>query len=467
MKKFKRLAALLLTLALCLSLAACGGSPSGDADTSEDTESADASGEEPVNVVYWGTWGAEKQEYIQQVMDEFNASQSKYVMSYEYVGSTDDLLAKLQVTDQAEYPALINGTTEQTGTYFYSDYITPISEIADANDPSISMLYGNLVSTWGDAEGKMVGYPMGNSMAGIYFNMDMLDRIGVDPYTDITCLEDLAPVFAALVDGGVCEKAIGFDWHNIYLNYALSIEGVDCVDMNNGKDGVCTTALYDQPGTIEYVTRYFELWSNANQAGYLYNPGANWGNEVLPAFATGQIAIVTGTIGGYARLANAWNENHDTPCNIAFIPWQAVTAEGRSTGLPASGNGFYIANTTNDAAKEGAWEFIKFWSEGDRAATWCTITGYLPISDECYESQIYKDYIADATLDFQSLIDIQKASDIESYHPVTPVNTELQSAGIDALNKVIADPNYGIEKAIGEFAATVNDALEMWHLENG
>lgn len=455
MKKFKRLAAMLLALVMCLSLVACGNG--GD----------DTQGDEPVNVVYWGTWGAEKQEYIEKIMGEFNASQTDYVMSYEYVGSTDDLLAKLQVTDQADYPALINGTTEQTGTYFYSDYITPISEIADDNDPSITMLYGNLVSTWGDADGKMVGYPMGNSMAGLYFNMDLANQVGItDPYTQVTCLEDLAPIMADLVNNKVCEKAIGFDWHNIYLNYALSIEGVDSVDLNNGKDGVCTKALYDQPGTIEYVKKYFELWSNASQAGYLYNPGASWGNEVLPAFATGQIALVTGTIGGYARLANAWNENHDTPCNIAFIPWQAVTAEGRSTGLPASGNGFYIANTSNEAAKKGAWEFIKYWSEGDRAATWCTITGYLPISDDCYNSQIYKDYIDGATLDFQKLIDIQKASDIESYHPVTPVNTELQAAGIDALNKVIADPDYGIEKAIGEFAATVNDALEMWHLEN-
>lgn len=100
-----------------------------------------------------------------------------------------------------------------------------------------------------------------------------------------------------------------------------------------------------------------------------------------------------------------------------------MTADGCSAGLLASGNGFFIANTINDAAKEGAWEFIKYGSEGGRAATWCTIAGYLPNLDDCYSAQSCKDYIADATLDFQ------KASHIESYHPVTPINTELQAAG--------------------------------------
>ncbi len=427
---------------------------------------AGVSADDKVKVVYWGTWGAAKQEYILKVMDEFNASQDKYEAVYEYVGSNNDLLAKIQVTNDEDLPALINGTTEQAGTFFYSDFIVPISTFAKKDDPTISALYGNLVGTWGDLDGEMVGFPMGNSMAGIYFNLDYMEQIGVDPYTDVKCLEDLADIFAKLVDGGIVKKAIGFDWHNLYLNYALSIEGVPCVDNNNGKDAAPTKALYDQPGTVEYVRRYFELWDNANQAGYLLDPGASWGDVVLPAFANGEIAIVTGTIGGYARLANAWNENHDTPCNIAFIPWKAVTSEGRSTGMPTAGNGFYITKAADVRAQEGAWEFIKFWSEADRAAEWITITGYLPISDACYESPIYQDYIANNTLDIQYLIDAQAASDLISYHPVTPINTELQSAGIDALNKVIGDHNYGIDKAISEFAAAVNDALDMWHLEN-
>ncbi len=472
----KKLLALLLAAMMCLTL--CVGCDSEDppADNARKDPVTDAKDpaddakdpvpEEKVPVVYWGTWGAEKQEYIEKLMTEFNASQDKYEMHYEYVGSMNDLLAKLQITSEADLPALVNATTEQAGTYMYSDFIVPVSEFASTSDPAVSMLYGNLVSTWGDLDGNMVGYPMGNSMAGIFFNMDLVGQLGVDPYKDITCLEDLYDICKNLVDGKICTYGIGADWSNIYLNYALSIEGVDSVDNDNGKSAAPTKCFYDQPGTKEYVERYFQLWRDLSDNGYCYNLGASWGNEVLPAFASGDLALVTGTIGGYARLANAWNENHDTPCNIAFIPWQAVTSEGRSSGLPASGNGFYITKATNEAAREGAWEFIKYFSQDDNAATWCTITGYLPISDGCYNSSIYKDYISSDTLDFQYLIDQQSSSDIRSYHPLTPINTEFQAAGIEALEKVIADPSYNIDTAISEMAAAINDALDLWHLEH-
>ncbi len=472
----KKIVALLLAVVMCLTLCVGCGAEDPPADDTKDpgvvdtkdpvSDTQDPAPEGKVPVVYWGTWGAEKQEYIEKLMAEFNASQEKYEMSYEYVGSMNDLLAKLQITAESDLPALVNATTEQAGTYMYSDFIVPVSEFASTSDPAVSMLYGNLVATWGDLDGNMVGYPMGNSMAGIFFNMDLVGQLGVDPYTDITCLEDLYDICKNLVEGNICTYGIGADWSNIYLNYALSIEGIPSVDNDNGKSAAPTKCFYDQEGTKEYVERYFQLWRDLSDNGYCYNLGASWGNEVLPAFASGDLAIVTGTIGGYARLANAWNENHDTPCNIAFIPWQSVTPEGRSTGLPASGNGFYITKAANEAAREGAWEFIKYFSQDDNAATWCTITGYLPISDGCYNSSIYKDYISSDTLDFQYLIDKQNSSDILSYHPVTPINTEFQAAGIEALEKVIADPSYSIDTAISEMSTTINDALNLWHLEH-
>jgi ABC-type glycerol-3-phosphate transport system substrate-binding protein len=462
----KKLMAILLSLLLCFGvLSACTAPEQASASNPPTTDGAvetpaqtEAASETPVassektKVVYWGTWGSDKQEYIERLASEFNASQDTYEVVYEYVGTMTDLLAKIQVTDAANLPTMINATTEQNGTYMYSDFIVPISTFASKDDPDIAKLYNNLVATWGDLDGNMIGYPMGNSMAGIYFNMDMLDQISVNPYTGITCLEDLYDICKQLVDKGISQYGIGTDHSNIYLNYALSIQGLDCVDNDNGKSAAPTVCYYDQTGTREYVKRYFELWRNLSKDGYCYPLGSSWGDEILPAFASGELAIVTGTIGGYARLANAWNENHDTPCNIAFIPWQPITADGRATGLPASGNGFYITKDANEAAQQGAWEFIKYFSDDDRAAEWCTITGYLPICDGSYQSSIYQDYIANNTLDFQYLIDAQKNSDTLSYHPVTPINTEFQAAGIQALENIIADPSYNIDVAIDEMA---------------
>ncbi len=478
---------ILFALVLCVTMVAgCGNNSTNPAGTTTESPSTTAPAATPAStptaatateaapqvvvpegrtkVVYWGTWGSDKQEYIQRLADEFNKMQNTYYVVYEYVGSMTDLLAKIQVTDDKNLPTMINATTEQNGTYMYSDFVVPVSKFAKKDDKFVSMLYSNLVATWGDMNGNMVGYPMGNSMAGIYFNMDMLKQIGVDPYTDVTSLEDLYDICKKLVDGGISKYGIGTDHSNIYLNYALSIEGIDYVDNDNGKSNAPTVSFYNQNGTKEYVHKYFDLWRRISVDGYAYPIGSSWGNEVLPAFANGELAIVTGTIGGYARLASAWDKNHDTPCNIAFIPWQSVTSKGRSTGLPASGNGFYIVKDPNEAAQQGAWEFMKYFSEDDHAAQWCTMTGYLPISEGSYKSSIYQDYINNSTLNIQFLIDAQKNSDTESYHAFTPINTEFQAAGIEALENIIADPSYSIDTAIDEMTQSINDALDMWHM---
>jgi len=476
--KAKKSLSLLLALVLCVTVfAGCAnvskptdGTTSASPKTSESTvvtEPASTQPKEPIEVVYWGTWGSDKKEFIERLAKEFNEMQNTYRVTYEYVGNMNDLLAKLQVTDEANLPTLINATTEQNGTYMYSGLVEPIYNFAGKDDPFVSMIYGNLVSCWGDLDGNLIGYPMGNSMAGIYFNMDMLNQINVDPYKDIHCLEDLYDICKQLVDKGIAKYAIGTDHSNIYLNYALSIEGIHVVDNENGKSAPPTVSYYNKDGTREYVKRYFQLWRNLSVGGYCYPLGSSWGNEILPAFAKGDLAIVTGTIGGYARLANAWNENHDTPCNIAFIPWQPITKNGRSSGLPASGNGFYIIKDPNVEARKGAWEFIKFFSQDDHAAEWCTITGYLPISEGCYHSPIYQNYIKNNTLDFQFLIDAQQKSDIFSYHPVTPINTEFQAAGLEALENIVADPNYDIDRAIDEMTEAINDALNMWQATYG
>ena len=454
----KRIFALLLAFDMCFSLLVGCGDNSGD-KTPEDTG--------PIPVVYWGTWGAANAEYINKVIADFNASQDKYVVSFEYVGAYADLLAKIQVTNPEHLPAMVNGSNAQHGTWMYADFVVPISEFASADDPAITKLYANQISAWGDTEGSLVGYPMGNTMMGIYFNMDMMDAIGVNPYTDVTCLEDLYDICKKVVDSGVAEYGIGTDHSNIYLNCAMSIQGVDCVDHDNGKSGPCSVSYYDQAGTREYVARYLQLWRNISNDGLCYPLGSNWANDVLPVFAAENLAIVTGTIGGYGKLNKAWTETHDTPCNIAFIPWQAVTDGAANQGsIPAAGNAHYIINTADKRAQEGAWEFIKYFTSSDVYAEWCAVAGYLPISEETYNSQIYRDYIAQHTLDYDYLVDKQIATDSDCYAPITPINNEFQAAGIKALETVVADPNYSIDTAIDEMAKAINSAMDMWHLEN-
>lgn len=420
-------------------------------------------------VVYWTTYTGKNGEFIQSVIDEFNASQTSYVVTMQYNGNYADQLAKLQVSKQKDLPNLINGSTEQIGTYKTSSFIARLGDIVPSSDPAISGLYGNLRATWGDSStGMMIGYPMGNSLSGIMVNMHIAREAGIDPYS-WKSLDDVYEDCYKIVNGKYAEFAIGTDHSSIYMDYALAIQGVPAVDNDNGSTGTPTKALYNVEPTKSIVRRYFEIWQNLSRDKVCYPLGSSWGNECLPAFASGQIAFLTGTIGGYGRVERAWATAHQEDgkeIDVAFIPWLAVTDEGRSTGLPASGNGFLFIEKGDPVGQQGAWEFVKYFSSPDIQAKWCLQTGYLPIDDAGMRTPGYQDYMTNRFPNVKHVIEAQQKSDAISFYPINPIDSEFKAAGLDALEKVAADPNYDLDLVIEEMTSEINDALDMWNLTN-
>ena len=479
-KKLQRMLAFVLCLMMTTGcLVGCGGSGNAEKEDGEEEESngivlnEEEGGEEVpegrTEVVYWGTWGADNKAYIQSVIDSYNASQSTYYVTMQYVGTMDDLNAKLQVTEKNKLPALINTTTEMTGAFMYSDWITPIYELAGEDEQEyLDRIYGNLVATWGNQEGQLLGYPMGNSMTGIYFNMDILGEAGIDPYEDVKCVEDLYEVSKRLMDGGyVSNKAIGFEHTIRFMNYCLAMEGVDAYNNDNGLSAVPTECYYNTSPVKELCEEFLRIYKQIQDEGLCYTMGASWGNELLPAYAVGDIAILTGTIGGYGRLKRAWNDTNQEPMNTVFLPWIPITeAAVGNSGQCASGNGFYVIDNEDAEAQRGAWEFIKYFCSGENFAGWCVLTGYLPIADDILETDTYQKYMQDnPNLGLEYLMEVQRKDTGDTYHPISAVYTETSAIGLDKFNLYLSGTD--IDTVLSEMQSEINDALTMWSMSNG
>ncbi|MBO4388459.1 MAG: extracellular solute-binding protein [Spirochaetales bacterium] len=465
----KKIAVVMLMLLLVFGVVfAQGGKEAAPAAEEKPAEAA-APGE-PIEVVYWHTWGSNNLAYLQDIADKFNASQSVYHITLEYVGNMNALYSKLQVTDQADRPALINSTTETLGSFIYTDYVVPLAEFvadnAPADQPILDAIYPNMVAAWGDKDGKLYGYPMGNSMTGCLFNMNVMNEVGIDPYS-MKSVEDFQKIIYTLGESGKLpgSKVIGFEHTIRFFNYSLAIEGLFVEDQENGRLGVPQVSYYNTGEVGEIGKKFFKIWKEINDSGYAYTMGTSWGNELLPAFAQQDIVMLTGTIGGYGRVERAWNEVHTDPINATFVPWVAVTADGRSTGQPASGNGFYIVNNGNLAQMKGAWEFIKFFGTGDNMAGWCALTGYLPFTDEVLNTKTYQDYKnARPNLGLDYLMEVQKNDDGKTYHPISAVYTETSAIGVNKLNAYLNGGD--LDQLFVEYENEMNDALYMWYLTN-
>ena len=119
MKNYKKVLALLLAGAMTASLAACGGG-GGTADSTGggDSSGGDSSGKTQITV--WHAMGGVNGEAMQEMVDDFNASQDEVEVSIEYQGTYDDTITKLKAAMQSgELPDVCQ--MYDVGTKFMSD----------------------------------------------------------------------------------------------------------------------------------------------------------------------------------------------------------------------------------------------------------------------------------------------------------------------------------------------------------
>lgn len=468
MKK-KRVFSLLAVVLSLVLLVGCGSSNNGDDVFNDGTQQESNVPEGRTQITFWHSWGSDSKAYLQKVVDAFNASQSNYYVVLQFVGDKNDLHAKLQVTAEKDRPALINTTTEMVGAYLYSDYTVPIYELADGSDEDqwyLDRVYDYVVGTWGDSNGNLLGYPMGNSMSGAYFNLDIMEQAGIDPYEDFKSVEDLYDICKKLVDGNYVEYAIGTEHTGRFLNYSLALQGLQAFDNESGRTGIPTKSFYATGEVGTYAEKFLQTFVDLQEDGLSYSQGSSWGNELLPAYSQGKIAILTGSLGGYGRLERAWKEaNPDEEFNTCFVPWVPVTDEASPNGQPASGYGFYVIDHENDVLEKGAWEFIKYITTGETYAGWCLVTGYLPISDDVYQTQAYQEYVSEhKAFGIDYLMDVQRNDDGSIYHPISAIYTQTSALAETALTQSLAG---GDIKAILQTLETeTTDALSMWALAN-
>jgi ABC-type glycerol-3-phosphate transport system substrate-binding protein len=109
---------------------------------------------------------------------------------------------------------------------------------------------------------------------------------------------------------------------------------------------------------------------------------------------------------------------------------------------------------------------LKFFLSAENQARWCLQTGYLPLNEACRNTVAYQNYVKNRFPYATYILDRQLKSDTRSFYPINMIDTEFKAAGLEALEKVAADPNYSIDRAIKEMTEQINEALDLWHMSN-
>ena len=444
----------LLVVLMVLSIAMTAVFAQGGAEA-EATKAAEPTG--PIQVEFWSTWTGTGGQRIQDMVDAFNASQDKYVVTVVYNGGYGDSWAKLISLPKEEWPELVYMNAERMASLVYEDGLcTPMQKFVEAEKYDLSDIQANLIGHYSDNKGNLVMMPMGNTVVGFFYNAELCEKAGVDPYA-LKNYPDFLEACRKIKAATGCPTPMAMGRNPIYWTFLITAEGQQVLNNNNGRDEFPTKVLLDQPeqkkGTIEYLTTIQQLAAEGLMA-----PFAGSTQDFIDLFATQQCAFLFFTCSSCVAL----NRGVNGAFEFGFLPCPAASATGTPLATPAGGGGLFIPANGDDAAQKGAWEFVKFILQPKWTAAFAMATGYLPITKSTSSDPEYQEFMRTVLKTAQYCMDAQANSDPSaSYTMAWPSGMDYATPIYAAIDTVMADSSISVESVVDTLQKTLQEQLDL------
>lgn len=473
----KRVLALVLAMLMLLSLAACGGETdettqpqanNGPAETTTAPETVSDVPEKPATPITIKVAVAQTGDGFTVLTDAaaaFNASQSDYVVDLYYGGSYSEILTIMQTSTEADRPDIFASSGNDSAAYINMEerLYVPIDDFTQAEGFDDSNIVANLRTNY-MRDGKWQCWPLGNTNVGQYFNDGVLESVGID-VDSLTSYEAIWDACVKLGEAGYknfyyVRALTHIDW----LNYAMTAQGVEYYDNNNGRDGVPTTSLYGEGECNEAAMTYFEFLRKMIDSDYIVDTTLS-PDDARITFATQECLIMDGYSSGANAIVSLVAEHGAFDWSYRVSP--TIQAGYESKGQSPGGGALFIANTGDYWRQQGAWEFMKYLLNDEVVVDYAMATGYTPITVTGSQTEKYQEYATTVFTSANDIIAAQAATEEGVAYAPTPFSSDVNSIYKEICQAMIADPGYTSEQAVADFVERVNEAVELYRLTNG
>lgn len=345
MKKRVLAAAIAMTLALATGCSAGGSTSAGETET-----------DGKVELTFMTNVVGEKAEALESAIKDFEA-ETGYTVEFSAPGSSYEELMKTKMSSN-EMPDVF--TTHGWSVARYSEYLMPVNDM-----PFASRISDQIKPVITDSEGKMYVLPVDADIAGITYNVDVLEAAGVDP-DSIKTWDDFGKACEAIKATGVSPMHIGgkdtwtigqfFDW--VAPSFYVTNEATSkAQDLKNGE--------FDSETWCEIA----QMMADWTAAGY-FNPDvltADY-NSDMEALATGKTAFC---FYGPSSIMDAHGKNAEA--NLGMMPIPAASADDEPSLIAGEDIAVGIWKDTPNA--EAAQELLEYLARPEVAAEICKAAG--------------------------------------------------------------------------------------------
>jgi sn-glycerol 3-phosphate transport system substrate-binding protein len=344
----------------------------------------------PVDITLWHFLGGETGAALNQLADEYNASQSKVRVHVESQGTTnDELWSKYRAgISTRDLPAIAVADDTVTVDIVNSNTLLPAQSCIDADNYDMSPFLP-AAQQYYTIDGVL--YPASVNLSGalIYYNKNHFRRAGLDAETAPKTLAEVRDYAQKIKDAGVVDKPVILKVGPPLIEMWLTGVGQPVVDNDNGRGtGDTTEAAFDTDTTVQLYTWFQQMQKDGLLTIVPDTPG-----QVDQYFGiarqTASMTIETSTaattiekfLGGDTSAAASSPTSVDTSnvdltaLDIGAGEVPGIQEPGR---LQMGGGAWYMTNTGTPEQQAAAWDFMKFFNSQPSQVTWNLRGGYLP-----------------------------------------------------------------------------------------
>lgn len=356
----KKVISFFMVFILMLSVSACG---SKKANTNIVT-----SLDQPVEIEFWHGLSGKVEAQLQTLTDQFNEQQPNITVKLVNQGSYNDLNKKLTVAATSNglpalsmaYPQLIFQLARQEKVIDVKPYMENKEVGLDES------IYFKPFIKEGELDGKQYALPFNKSTEILTYNKTEFDKLGKALPTSW----DEAFAIAKEYHAQTGKVGFGVDSVNSLFVTILKSSGVDNWKNEDG------TFNFNNPTVIKWVTKF----QQGKQEGWLRLPGED--KYLSTPFGNGDVLMYVGSNAGLTFTDSAVNGKFEWA--TAPYPNDIVIQQGPS---------IFAMNNVSPQQQYASYEYMKFMTSTPSTTSWAMATGYLPVTKDAMESEVYKKYL--------------------------------------------------------------------------
>ncbi|BAP84635.1 sugar ABC transporter substrate-binding protein [Paucilactobacillus hokkaidonensis JCM 18461] len=353
MKRFRQLLLLVLFLAAVATLSACSN------------KQTDASSDR-VTITFWHGMTGERKTELNQMISDFNKSQSKY----KVVGSSQGDFAGVQqkITAAAKsktLPTIAQTTYTNVPNYVKGGFVTsfdPYISKSDLSDIYPAFLQATMY------QGKRYSMPFSKSARILFYNKDLLKQEGLSVPT----------TWADIQNDGERLKAKGITAMAFDQSFVSELDGLT---YQSGSQLLSSKPTVDSKQTLAATHVIWDML----QEGTATTAGTDGYGSTK--FFAGKTLFYSGSSAAISTIQAS------TPKGMHWGTATLPSYQGKqATGI--AGNDIVMFKSASTAQRKGSAAFVKYLMSNKQTIKWAEKTGYVPLTKSAQKDAGYQSYLA-------------------------------------------------------------------------